>query len=346
MHDQCLKLAKHRVSACFLGSGQPDSNVEQKAMRGMYSIVYVCPETVLRLIKPLQRLAEGRGIALFAIDEVHCASKWGHDFRPDYRRLSVLRENFSACNLKFLKYDIPLMALTATATIRVWPNLRFSVKHSRTSSPSSYAKDFSELIDIYVRKRKTGEKKETIISEELDDTSYGSDSYEIEDSYAGGDVDEVDSTEENGLTASKGKEMSVEYLENDVDVFQSVDDWDVAFGEFYGQSSWEEGDMRGLSETIDPPTSKHTDPSDFFNWGGLRLEMGLVWCCCWETKPRWRVTQRTIWVNHWGNNSSHSFQPSPFLGLLMKLENLVVEVADEFSGFESNLGSMSLSIGG
>lgn len=48
MHDQCLKLAKHGVSACFLGSGQPDSTVEQKAMRGMYSIVYVCPETVLR----------------------------------------------------------------------------------------------------------------------------------------------------------------------------------------------------------------------------------------------------------------------------------------------------------
>ena len=100
------------------------------------------------------------------------------------------------------------------------------VKHSRTSSLASYAKDFSELIDIYVRKRKTGEKKQTIVSEELDDTSYGSDSYEIEDSYTGGDVDEVDSTEENGLTASKGKEMSVEYLENDVDVFQSVDDWD------------------------------------------------------------------------------------------------------------------------
>ncbi|KAK7820090.1 atp-dependent dna helicase q-like sim [Quercus suber] len=239
MHDQCLKLAKHGVSACFLGSGQPDSTVEQKAMRGMYSIVYVCPETVLR-------------------------------------RLSVLRENFSACNLKFLKYDIPLMALTATATIRVRedilkslcmsketkivitsffrPNLRFSVKHSRTSSLASYAKDFSELIDIYVRKRKNGEKKQTIISEELDDSSYGSDSYEIEDSYTGGDVDEVDSTEENGLTASKGKEMSVEYLENDVDVFQSVDDWDVAFGEFCGQSSWEEGDMRGISETIDPPS--------------------------------------------------------------------------------------------
>lgn len=49
MHDQCFKLARHGISACFLGSGQPDNTVEQKAMRGMYSIIYVCPETVLRL---------------------------------------------------------------------------------------------------------------------------------------------------------------------------------------------------------------------------------------------------------------------------------------------------------
>jgi len=48
MHDQCLKLAKHGVSACFLGSGQTDRSVEQKAMAGMYSIIYVCPETILR----------------------------------------------------------------------------------------------------------------------------------------------------------------------------------------------------------------------------------------------------------------------------------------------------------
>lgn len=88
---QCLKLAKHDVSACFLGSGQPDNSVEKKAMEGKYGLIYVCPETVLRLIKPLQSLAAGRGIALFAIDEVHCVSKWGHDFRPDYRKLSVLK---------------------------------------------------------------------------------------------------------------------------------------------------------------------------------------------------------------------------------------------------------------
>ncbi|KAH0766673.1 hypothetical protein KY285_002544 [Solanum tuberosum] len=84
MHDQCLKLAKHGVSACFLGSCQTDRSVEQKAMAGVYSIIYVCPETILRLIKLLQSLAESHGIALVAVHEVHCVSKWGHDFPPDY----------------------------------------------------------------------------------------------------------------------------------------------------------------------------------------------------------------------------------------------------------------------
>ncbi|KAL5566038.1 hypothetical protein UlMin_029202 [Ulmus minor] len=280
MHDQCLKLAKHGVSACFLGSGQPDSSIEKKALRGMYNIVYVCPETVLRLVKPLQTLAENRGIALFAIDEAHCVSKWGHDFRPDYRRLSVLRENFSACSLKFLKFDIPLMALTATATIQVRadilkslsmkneakvvitsffrPNLRFSVKHSRTSSPASYKKDFHELIDIYARKRKIGEKKQMVFSPSFKKASEADDISENDLSNDEDDCidrdDEVNSTKPNGSMDLKGKEMSVEYLENDVDIFQSVDDWDVAYGEFCAQSPHVDWDTTGSSKTVDPPT--------------------------------------------------------------------------------------------
>ncbi|KAL5786819.1 hypothetical protein ACOSQ2_009211 [Xanthoceras sorbifolium] len=285
MHDQCFKLSKHGVSACFLGSGQPDSSVEQKAMRGMYSIIYVCPETVLRLIEPLQRLAEIRGIALFAIDEVHCVSKWGHDFRPDYRRLSTLRENFNANILKFLKFDVPLMALTATATMQVQEdilrslcmsketkivltslfrsNLRFSVKHSITSSAASYKKDFCQLIDIYIRKGKTSEKGKTSVLQELSDQSDSSASigisgadrispnYNIEDGNIGEDDGEVNSTLENVPNASWEEELSVDYLENDVDVFQSVDDWDVSCGGFYGHSpSW---NTYGSSEINDPP---------------------------------------------------------------------------------------------
>ncbi|XP_042516618.1 ATP-dependent DNA helicase Q-like SIM [Macadamia integrifolia] len=287
MHDQCLKLAKHGVSACFLGSGQSDGSVEQKAMNGMYGIIYVCPETVLRLIGPLQRLAENHGIALFAIDEVHCVSKWGHDFRPDYRRLSVLRENFTASKLKFLKFDIPLMALTATATIRVRedivkslcmseeakivltsffrPNLRFSVNHSRTSSESSYEKDFRELIDTYTRKRIIVEKENNAAScgsENNSDNSSGSDademglndSEDLNDDYLDGNGDGVSSVNANVSAASMDDQLSVEYLEDGLDTFQSVNDLDVACGEFSGKSPGKDRDVFGSFETLEPPT--------------------------------------------------------------------------------------------
>nr|XP_025888467.1 ATP-dependent DNA helicase Q-like SIM isoform X5 [Solanum lycopersicum] len=273
MHDQCLKLAKHGVSACFLGSGQTDKSVEQKAMAGMYSIIYVCPETILRLIKPLQSLAESRGIALFAVDEVHCVSKWGHDFRPDYRRLSVLRESFSMDTMKFLKFDIPIMALTATATTRVRedilqslhmskatkivltsffrPNLRFLVKHSKTSSLASYKKDFHELISIYSRKGKSSSKNK-LMSTNLVENSESSDNasngrmdecngineVDVDDveGYAVSDSDnEVSSPGRYGLDSSKDRQLSVEYLEDECDVVQDVDDLDVSCGEFSGK---------------------------------------------------------------------------------------------------------------
>lgn len=273
MHDQCLKLAKHGVSACFLGSGQTDQSVEQKAMAGMYSIIYVCPETILRLINPLQSLAESRGIALFAIDEVHCVSKWGHDFRPDYRRLSVLRENFRMDIMKFLKFDIPIMALTATATTRVRedilqslhmskatkivltsffrPNLRFSVQHSRTSSLASYKKDFHELISTYSRKGKSSSKNK-LMSTNLEENFESSDneSNDCMDEHNGinevnvddveGDAvsvsdNEVSSPERYGLDSLKDRQLSVEYLEDECDFVQDVDDLDVSCGEFRGK---------------------------------------------------------------------------------------------------------------
>ncbi|XP_039155107.1 ATP-dependent DNA helicase Q-like SIM [Eucalyptus grandis] len=252
MHDQCLKLAKHGVSACFLGSGQPDNSVEKKAMEGKYGLIYVCPETVLRLIKPLQSLAAGRGIALFAIDEVHCVSKWGHDFRPDYRKLSVLRENFSTSKMKFLKFDIPLMALTATATNRVREdvirclcmsketkivltsfyrsNLRFSVKHSRTSS-RTYKKDFHVLIKTYGLRRKIGDNQHLDCAEDSDNTSVCS-----EDDYCDRYEDDEANLVKNDNTSSRETGLSVEFLEDETDTFQGVDDWDVPCGEFHGES--------------------------------------------------------------------------------------------------------------
>ncbi|KAK7344246.1 hypothetical protein VNO77_13637 [Canavalia gladiata] len=281
MHDQCLKLTTHGISACFLGSGQPDGTVEEKAMRGVYSIMYVCPETVQRLIQPLQKLAESRGIALFAIDEVHCVSKWGHDFRPAYRLLSALRENFSTSKIKSLKFDIPLMALTATATKRVQAdileslcmsketkvvlttffrsNLRFMVKHSRTSR-ASYAKDFCELIEVYGRKQSIHGNKKDPILDDSDDVSNNSDAssasdtdsispYDVDDNqddYAYKDIDVMYSGNTDNFI--KGRELSVEFLENDIDVFQSVDNSHVTHSEFCVQPP-----PKGLSKTIGPP---------------------------------------------------------------------------------------------
>ncbi|KAI7746912.1 hypothetical protein M8C21_008504 [Ambrosia artemisiifolia] len=280
MHDQCLKLAKHGVSACFLGSGQVDQSVQQKAMRGMYEIIYVCPETILRLIKPLESLAENRGIALFAIDEVHCVSKWGHDFRPDYRRLSALRDNFNAKKLPFLKFDIPIMALTATATTRVRedilkslhisedptivltsffrPNLRFSVKHSRTSS-SSYEKDFCELIEAYSKNRHQKYSKKTNLP--LENISVGTSSrdelYNLEERASESEEDDDD------VSFTKRQKLSVEFLEDESDLLIDVDDFDVTCGEFNGQSSTMDLDVcEGKTEEgltiIYVPTRKET----------------------------------------------------------------------------------------
>ncbi|KAK4748824.1 hypothetical protein SAY87_015410 [Trapa incisa] len=259
MHDQCLKLAKHGVSACFLGSGQPDHTIEHKAMSGMYDLIYVCPETIIRLVDPLQKLAKGRGIALFAIDEGHCVSKWGHDFRPDYRRLSVLRNNFNTSNLNFLQCDIPLMVLTATATKCVRqdimkclcmstetkivltsffrPNLRFSVKHSRTSSPASYRVDFLELINTYLSQKTIGQSQKPIFSDDLYGKSESCCDYS-DSSKSDVDEDISEVSPSHGSSASlKERCLTVEFLEDEIDVFQGVDDWDVSCGEFRGLSN-------------------------------------------------------------------------------------------------------------
>ncbi|KAD4179696.1 hypothetical protein E3N88_28287 [Mikania micrantha] len=280
MHDQCLKLSKHGVSACFLGSGQTDQSVQQKAMRGMYEIIYVCPETILRLIKPLESLAANRGIALFAIDEAHCVSKWGHDFRPDYRRLSALRDNFNAKKLAFLNCDIPIMALTATATAQVRddilkslhmsenpmivltsffrPNLRFSVKHSRTCS-SSYERDFCELIEAYDKNRNQKCSRRTKLP--LENISVGTSSQdEIYDWEEGGCASEED---DDDITLPKRKQLSVEYLEDESDLLMDADDFDVTCGEFNGWSSTKDLDVcEGMAEEgltiIYVPTRKET----------------------------------------------------------------------------------------
>ena len=107
MQDQVDALAEVGVRAAFLNSTQTYAEaaaIERRVRSGDLDLVYVAPE---RLMTPrcLELLAASK-IALFAIDEAHCVSQWGHDFRPEYIKLSVLHERFP---------DVPRIALTATA---------------------------------------------------------------------------------------------------------------------------------------------------------------------------------------------------------------------------------------
>jgi len=107
MQDQVAALIQVGVRAAFLNStldAATAADIERQLLDGELDLLYVAPERLLsaRFLHLLSRAS----IALFAIDEAHCVSQWGHDFRPEYRELTVLHERWP---------DIPRIALTATA---------------------------------------------------------------------------------------------------------------------------------------------------------------------------------------------------------------------------------------
>ena len=111
MHDQVGALHEAGVSAAFLNSTQTQeesSALEKQLLRNELTLLYAAPERINtpRMKGLLSSLHERGLLSLFAIDEAHCVSQWGHDFRPEYRSLSLLHETFP---------DVPRMALTATA---------------------------------------------------------------------------------------------------------------------------------------------------------------------------------------------------------------------------------------
>jgi ATP-dependent DNA helicase RecQ len=107
MQDQVEALEQLGVRAAFLNSslsGEAAAAVEARLLAGDLDLLYVAPERLLT--DRFLRLLDRSTLALFAIDEAHCVSQWGHDFRPEYRELNLLHERWP---------DVPRIALTATA---------------------------------------------------------------------------------------------------------------------------------------------------------------------------------------------------------------------------------------
>ncbi|EHL23008.1 MULTISPECIES: DNA helicase RecQ [unclassified Acidovorax] len=111
MHDQVGALHEAGVSAAFLNSTlsfDEAQDVELRLQTGDITLLYAAPERLNtpRFLGLLDSLYQGGHLSLFAIDEAHCVSQWGHDFRPEYRALTVLHERYAG---------VPRIALTATA---------------------------------------------------------------------------------------------------------------------------------------------------------------------------------------------------------------------------------------
>jgi ATP-dependent DNA helicase RecQ len=111
MKDQVDSLTVNGIPAAFINSTlsyEAIRQIESRLKKGEIKILYVAPERLA--VSSFMDFLGSLYIGFIAIDEAHCISEWGHDFRPEYRNLSVLRKRFA---------DVPLMALTATATDKV-----------------------------------------------------------------------------------------------------------------------------------------------------------------------------------------------------------------------------------
>lgn len=111
MQDQVEALQQLGVNAAFLNSSlsaEDNNRITRQVLAGEIKLLYVAPERLMvgSFLSLLDEVQQHVGLALFAIDEAHCVSQWGHDFRPEYRQLTVLHNRFP---------DVPRIALTATA---------------------------------------------------------------------------------------------------------------------------------------------------------------------------------------------------------------------------------------
>ncbi|MGC2181926.1 MAG: RecQ family ATP-dependent DNA helicase [Terriglobales bacterium] len=152
MQDQAAQLAQMGIPAAVLNSSlaaEKQTQVIRKAADGEYRLLYLSPERLARAdtIDWLQRIP----IAFFAIDEAHCISEWGHEFRPEYRQLSRLRVHFP---------DRPIAAFTASATRRV----RHDILHQlQLRDPHKYIASFHRSNLRYLVKECEGREQPSLL---------------------------------------------------------------------------------------------------------------------------------------------------------------------------------------
>ncbi|MCH2197590.1 MAG: DNA helicase RecQ [Flavobacteriales bacterium] len=109
MKDQVEALKQNGIAAAYLNSTQTATEqreIEDQLVKGEIKLLYVAPEKLFSGYEPFTRFLQQLNVSFFAIDEAHCVSQWGHDFRPEYLKLKELRDLFP---------EIPMIALTATA---------------------------------------------------------------------------------------------------------------------------------------------------------------------------------------------------------------------------------------
>jgi ATP-dependent DNA helicase RecQ len=140
MQDQVAALRQAGVRAAFLNSSlerEAATEVENDLRGQRLDLIYVAPERLLteRFLALLDGIADNGGLALFAIDEAHCVSQWGHDFRPEYIQLAILHRRWPS---------VPRIALTATADQLTRREIieRLASTRLASSSPASTGRTF------------------------------------------------------------------------------------------------------------------------------------------------------------------------------------------------------------
>src|ERR1700722_1851147 len=149
MQDQVRLLLDNDIAASFINSSLEAAEVSRRTaalLRGDYKLLYLAPERLLLpefVDGPLRRLSESPGINAFVIDEAHCVSEWGHDFRREYRQLSLRPRRHP---------QIPMLAFTATATPRVRTDI---VAQLALRNPALHVSSFNRPNLFYQVRAKT-----------------------------------------------------------------------------------------------------------------------------------------------------------------------------------------------